>query len=318
MNEHPTIDKLVGPYLVYRRSLGYRLEGADPLLRRFAAFAVQHGRDIFLTTALALEWAMEPKDVTSSYRCRLLSMVRGFAQYCAAFDPRTEIPPSGLLGPTRERPAPYIYSAAEIQTLLAAARALRPPGALRSHTYAVLLGLLASTGIRIGEALRLNSSDVHWDPSALIIRNSKRLSERLVPLHASTGEALQKYAGLRLAYLKDPAFPLFFITDKGGPLKHVTVSQTFRLLRAQAGIRVAGRRQPRIHDLRHTFACTRMLRWHKQGIGLDQALPALSAYLGHVQPTDTYWYLSGTSELLAACGERFEQYVQRYSRGENP
>ena len=318
MNEYPTIHELVEPYLAYRRSLGYKLQGKESWLRSFAAFAVRRGQGSPLTTALALEWATESKDATPSYQSHRLSMVRAFAQYCAAFDPRTEIPPSGLIGPSRQRPAPYIYSAAEIQALLAAARALHPPDALRPHTYVVLLGLLASTGIRIGEALRLCISDVRWDESALTIRNSKRLSERMVPLHASTVEALRGYAERRPAYLKDPAFPLFFISDKGGPLRHVTVGGVFRLLRAQAGIRVVGRRQPRIHDLRHTFACTRMLQWHKEGVCLDQALSSLSAYLGHVQPTDTYWYLSGIPELLAACGERFEQYAQRYLRGENP
>ena len=318
MNEYPTIQELVEPYLAHRRSLGYKLQGAESSLRSFATFAARRGQSSPLTTDLALEWATKSKDAAPEYQCHRLSAVRCFARYCAAFDARTEIPPSGLLGPSHERTTPYIYSAQEILALLAAARSLQPPHALRPHTYVVLLGLLASTGIRIGEALRLCITDVRWEESALIIRNSKRISERVVPLHASTVEALRGYADRRPAYLEDPAFPLFFISDKGGPMKHVTVSGVFRLLRAQAGIRVVGCRQPRIHDLRHTFACTRMMQWHKEGIPVDQALPALSAYLGHVQPTDTYWYLSGIPELLAAYGERFEQYAQRLLRGENP
>jgi integrase len=243
-------------------------------------------------------------------------VARTFARYCAAFDPRTEIPPSGLLASGRRRPAPYIYSPAEIQALLKAARALRPVDGLRPHTYAVLLGLLASTGIRIGEALRLTVDDVRWDASALSIRNSKRISERLVPLHSSTLDELRKYAQRRPIYLTDPAMPIFLVSGLGRPLGHSGVLRVFHRLRDQAGIQKSGGRQPRIHDLRHTFACIRMLQWHREGVPLDQAILSLSAYLGHVQPTDTYWYLSSIPDLLDACGERFEQYTERHWRGD--
>jgi integrase len=262
-----------------------------------------------------LEWATESKNDTPFNQARKLSAVRAFARYCATFDSRTEIPPPKLLGSTHRRPTPHIYSPEEIESLLKAARALHPPDRLRPQTYAVLLGLLASTGIRIGEAIRLCLDDVRWEESALVIRNSKRLTERLVPLHASTLEAIKTYAQRRRAYLREPSFARFFINDNGGALRHDQILRVFRRLRAKAGIGGTGRGQPRIHDLRHTFACTCFLQWQKEGVSLDQAILSLSAYLGHVAPTDTYWYLTGITQLLDTCGERFEQYAKRQAAG---
>jgi integrase len=317
MNNHP-ISSLVERYLAFRQTLGYDVRRDAELLRSFEAFLARRRHSGPLTTALALEWATEPKHAARSYQVLRLGVARNFARYCAGFDPRTEIPPSGLLKRGCRRPAPYIYSPDEIQALLKTARALRPRDGLRPHTYAALLALIACTGIRVGEAIRLCAGDVQWKESALIIRNSKRLTERLVPLHSSALDALREYAQRRSGYVADPAFPRFFIADNGCPLNRINVGQSFRRLCARAGIRRAKGHQPRIHDLRHTFACMRMLQWHREGVPIDQALLTLSAYLGHVQPTDTYWYLTAIPELLSACTERFERYMQRHLEGGQP
>jgi integrase len=318
MNTHCLTLERVEQYLDHCRTLGYEMRGRQTMLRRFVAFASQRAPGSPLTTDLALAWATESKDHAPSYQARKLSTVRTFARYCAIFDARMEIPSLNLLGNTHRRPAPYIYSPEEVQSLLEAARALRPADALRPQTYAVLLGLLASTGIRIGEAIRLDADDVRWADSAMVIRNSKRLTERLVPLHASTLEALTAYAQRRRVYLHDPSFTRFFISDNGGAISHREILRVFGRLRVRAGIGGKGRRQPRIHDLRHTFACMRLLQWQKEGVALDQAILSLSAYLGHREPTDTYWYMTGIPELLDACGERFEQYAKGRAAGGRP
>jgi integrase len=243
-----------------------------------------------------------------------LSAVRTFARYCAAFDPRTEIPPK-LLGVRYHRRIPYIYSMTEIVALMKAARALRPGNGLHPHTYNALIGLLASTGIRVGEATRLELADVRWEDSALLIRKSKRVKERWVPVHSSTLDALRRYARRRSVCLANPPVSRFFINNVGRPLTYHRTKRTFRLLCAAAGIMGTGKGKPRIHDLRHTFVCMRLLQWHKEGVSLDQGMLALSAYLGHAEPTNTYWYLSTIPELLDACGKRFEEQTLRRIKG---
>jgi len=315
MNSQPITMDRVDQYLAQCGTLGYEMQGRRAMLRRFVAFVSRRAPGSPVTTALALEWATQSQFDTPVHQARKLSAVRTFARYCAVDDPRTEVPPENLLGKTRRRPAPYIYSPQEIQSLLNAAWNLRPPDALRPQTYAVLLGLLACTGIRIGEAIRLRLGDVRWQEPALIIRDSKRLSERLVPLHDSAANTLQAYVQRRSIYLQDASCDRFFINDNGGPLCHDQILRVFRRLRANVGIGGTGRGQPRIHDLRHTFACRRVIQWQRDGVPLDKAITSLSTYLGHIAPTDTYWYLTGIRELLQACGERFEQYAERQAKG---
>ena len=319
MRSHITKFDRIEQYLAHRQNLGFGIEDLKTLLRSFVVYANRRSPAAFVTTSAALEWATGSKPISPSTQARRLSVVRNFARYCTAFDPRTEIPPPKLLGSGRRRAAPYIYSMTEIQTLLKAARTLRPANALRPHTYTVLIGLIASTGIRVGEAIRLGIDDVRWKESALVIRNSKRVKERLVPLHSSALAALQAYAQLRSAYLAESSISSFFITDWGKPLNRVTVRHIFGQLCVAAGIGDAKRRRPRIHDLRHTFACRRLLQWHKDGLSLDAGMMSLSAYLGHVEPTNTYWYLTAIPELLDACGKRFEQQsLRRLAGGHRP
>jgi integrase len=244
------------------------------------------------------------------YQARRLQVVRCFARHCAIFDPATEIPPEGLLGRAQRRVTPHIYTEAELSALLAAARGLRSPTGLRAQTYATLVGLLSCTGLRIAEALNSSRADVDPCQAALTIRETKFRKSRLVPLHPTAAPALRAYARLRDRCHPSPRADAFFVSEAGTPLCYSTVRITFRKLRtALPGPTPAGRRAPRIHDLRHAFACRRLLRWYAEGVDLDHAVLARSTYLGHAQVSDTYWYLTGVPELLDLAGGRFERFA---------
>jgi integrase len=195
--------------------------------------------------------------------------------------------------------------------LLRAAAALSPLGGLRPRTYVALFGLLACTGLRVSEALRLAWADVDLATRVLTIRETKFHKTRLVPLHPSACRALRRYAAHRDRVHPRPVHPRFFLSQAGTPLAYSTVRTTFRHLRQALGWCGAGGRPPRIHDLRHAFVCHRLQRWHQDGADVEQHLVALSTYLGHAKVSDTYWYLTGTPGLLGATAARFEHFVQR-------
>jgi integrase len=292
-------------YLAYRRQLGYALHNAGYLLLRFAGYADRVGHRGPLTTALAVRWARRPRKAAAVYWARRLDIVRGFARYRALFDPATEIPPERILGPAYRRITPHIYSEAELAARRAAARRLPPATGLRPHAYVTLFGLLACTGLRRSEALRLDRSDVDWQRNLLTIRQGKFRKSRLVPLHASAAQALRGYAARRDRLGRGAPAAASFVTGRGSRLCGATARAAFGILRAQlAWSARGGRRGPRIHDLRHTFACRRLLQWYTQGVAVDQAVAALSTYLGHTTVRDTYWYLTGTPGLLALAAAR--------------
>jgi integrase len=219
----------------------------------------------------------------------------------------------GLLGgfPRRRKP-PHIYSDGEIADLLRAAAALRPPGGLRPQTYVTLFALLAATGLRISEARRLTTHDVDLEAGRLVIRESKFRKSRLVPLHPTAVTGLRRYADLRDRYAGLPRSERFFRTEHAVELKQRAVESSFERLRVRLGWTAQGRtRRPRIHDLRHTFAVRRLLRWYEEGADLDRKLLALATYLGHTKVADTYWYLSAIPELLAITSKRFEHFARR-------
>jgi integrase len=301
---------LVEEYLEYRRRLGVRLRVEGWLLKAFARYADDSDHRGPLTTELAVRWARLPAHATPTYQARRLRVLRGFARYRAIFDPGTEIPPEGLLGPASRRPTPHIYTEAEQSALLAAARRLKSPTGLRPRTYATLIGLLSCTGLRISEALRLSRDDVDWGQRTLTIRQTKFHKSRLVPLHPTTVQALETYARFRDQCHPIPGTDAFFVSERGTPPTYGTVDHTFGELRTHLpGPPRPEGRAPRIHDLRHTFACQRLLRWYAEGVALDHAILSLSTYLGHAQVSDTYWYLTTVPELLAIAAARFEQFA---------
>jgi integrase len=307
----PTMADRVKGYLAYRRALGYQLHIEGQMLFSFARYADQSGHRGPLTTELALRWARLPERRTRLYQARRLEVVRTLARYLAAREPGTEVPPRGLLGPAHGRGPVYIFSEADIAALIQAAMTLTPAQGLRPRTYATLIGLLACTGLRIAEALALRAGDLDWGTGVLTVRRTKFNKSRLVPLHPSAIGPLRDYAGARdRRHPSRPDTP-FFVSDAGRPLPYGTVRHTFHVLLRQAlpGAAPVGRVRPRLHDLRHAFACRRLLAWYREGTDIDRAIDQLSAYLGHAKISDTYWYLTGLPELLELAGRRFEQFT---------
>ncbi len=303
-------------YLAYRRKLGFKLRTEGYLLLTFARFADQIKHRGAITTELALQWARLPENTTPLYQARRLEVVRCFAKYRAIFDPNTQIPPDGILGPAHRRTQPYIYSDQQIAQLLRATAKLSPIGGLRPRTYGTLFGLLACSGLRISEALALTRRDVDLERQTLIIRESKFHKSRLVPLHPSACRSLLKYAQFRDRRWQMPMTPAFFLGEHGTALNYSTVETTFSNLRNGLGWALPrGRRRPRIHDLRHTFACRRLLKWHKEGRDIEHAVAALSTYLGHAKVTHTYWYLTGIPELFAVTAKNFERFTRSMQGG---
>lgn len=291
-------------YLTIRRALGFILAEPGGLLRRFVTYVEQEGAS-FITTELALRWAMQP-DCQPAHWAKRLSMVRGFARYMSALDARTEIPACSLLPYRFRRTQPYLYTDEEIARLIRAAKKLPSPLRLRAATYSTLFGLLAVTGMRVSEPIGLDRDDVDLSRGILTVRRTKFGKTRMLPLHGSTLEALRRYVERR-----DRLFPKtrsFFVSERGTRLTVWSVRKTFVLLSRQVGLRGPDDSYgPRLHDLRHRFAVQTLLRWYRTDIDVERHLPELSTYLGHVHVADTYWYISAVPELLQLATLRLEQ-----------
>ena len=291
-------------YLRIRRQLGFELERDGRQLEKFVSFLELAGAR-HITTELALAWAKLPVEATPHRWRQRVGIVRGFARYLATIDPHSEVPSKDLLPARRHRVAPYLYSQAEIEALMGAARMLTPP--LRAATFETLIGLMATSGLRLGEALGLDRADVDLDDGALHVRAAKQSKQREVPLHHTTTEALREYARARDRHRPKPTTHALFVSKQGQRLTDSAVHSTFPILIRQVGLEGAGERvRPRPHDLRHTFAMRTLLEWHRVGVEVDRQLPLLSTYLGHVHPEDTYWYLQAAPELLGLVGQRLD------------
>jgi integrase/recombinase XerD len=264
----------------------------------------------FITADLALSWATRRPTEASPEWTRRLGVVRHFAQYCAAHDPRTVAPPRDLALRRYQRPTPYIYRDDEIARLLDAAARLPSKIGLRPQTFTTLFGLYAVTGLRCREPLQLDRHDVDWRNGVLTIRGAKFGKSRFVPLHPTTVEALRAYAACRDRLCREPESPSFFLSDRGARLTHWAVRATFVSLSRRIGLRGPGdSRGPRLHDLRHRMAVNTLLRWYEEGIDVERRLPSLATYLGHAHITDTYWYLTATPELLQRAMLRLDEPV---------
>ena len=300
---------LLEEYLATRRALGNRLVLPGRLLKRFVDFAVQDEIP-FITTECALQWATEPRDVQPAQWANRLSMVRGFARYAHGVDPRHEVPPQGLLSGRYRRRAPYLYRDTEVAALIAAARALSGTTGLRPLTYATMLGLLSVTGMRVSEVLNLDRDDVDLTGGVLSVRDSKFGKSRYLPVHASTTQALHRYARHRGRLCPHPLVPAFFLAERGTRITEWALRRTFAKLSKQVGLRTSSKSHgvgPRLHDLRHRFAVNTLLRWYRDEVDVERHIPRLATWLGHAHVSDTYWYLTATPELLHLAARRVDR-----------
>lgn len=290
----------VRAYLELRRAMGYKLHIEGGMLLNFARYADASGHRGPLTRTLALRWAAKPRRADALYRARRLEVVRVFARHQAVLEPSTQIPPRHVFGPAHRRRAPHLYSTADISHLLRGAAKLS--GRLRPKTYRTLIALMACTGLRISEALALELHDVDLKGGVLTVRESKYHHTRLVPLHRSALAPLRRYAKARAKIF--PAAQHFFVSDRGQRFAYTTVRIVFHQL-ARALTPNSGRPNVRLHDLRHTFACRMLLRFQRSKLGAEGRIAILSRYLGHKRVSDTYWYLTGTPDLLRQTTQTF-------------
>lgn len=301
----------VSDYLALRRALGYKLEAHGRVLPQFVEFLEQRQATV-ITTASALEWATEPANASIVWWHQRLAIVRGFARYLQASDPRHEVPPINLLPAKFRRAVPYLYSEAEIESLMHAAERISPP--LKAATYQTLIGLLAVTGMRIGEAVALDRSDVELSAARLTVRHAKNGRSREVALHPTTVAALDAYARVRDELCPRAKDQSFLVTTTGMRLHRRSVWNEFDRLRRATGLDpdTLGRRA-RIHDIRHTFVLRTLLGWYREERDVEAQVPLLSTFLGHVHPSDTYWYFEGAPQLLALAAERLERTWEQRS-----
>ena len=284
-------------YLRLRGLLGHNLDDHHRLLPRFVAYLDSVGAST-VTIEAAVAWSTDGVDPTTTNGPRRMTVARGFARHMAGLDESTEIPPVALV-PMRQRwRPPFLFSTADIDTLMEAAGRRR--WRLPSATYPTLFGLLASTGMRVGEALRLEPDDLDHTNAVIVVRESKFGKSRLVPVLPVTITVLDDYISARDRLLRvERTSGRLFVSSRGGPLIYPVVQQVFRDLCDRNGIGADAARPARIHDLRHTFAVRVLTGWYRDGDDIEARLPALSTYLGHRDPRSTYWYLSAAPELLA-------------------
>jgi integrase/recombinase XerD len=293
-------------YLRLRRALGHQLADSGRLLPRFVAYLDAMAAST-ITVDIALAWVQQPEaDPSSSVWLRRMTAVRGFARHMSGIDAATEVPPLGLVTFRRRWRPPFIYSEADVLALMAEVPRLIPTP-LRAATFQTMIGLLAATGMRVGEAIALRRVDIDWSDGVAVVRGAKFNKSRELPFDSTTLQALGAYAGLRDRLVPDPSSPTFFVSRKGTPLIYTDFGEKFRQLVRASGVGTGSPFPARVHDLRHSFAVNTLIRWYRQGENVGALLPRLSTYLGHLTPGYTYWYLSAAPELLELAAARLEK-----------
>jgi site-specific recombinase XerD len=304
-----SLKQALNDYLSIRRSLGYQLRKHEGLLLNFVAHLQAEGSP-YITRELALRWATQPAKAELATWAGRLGMVRRFALWHSTIEPRTEIPPVGLLPYRYRRQPPHIYSDQEIEKLLRRTQQLPSPKGLRAHTYTTLFGLLVATGMRVNEALGLDRPDVDLTLGILHLRRTKFGKSRYVPVHLSTAEALKKYAETRDHIFPAPSTPAFFLSERGRRITASIAHYTFAKLSQRIGLRAGAKGRghgPRLMDMRHRFAARTLIHWYRAGLDVERELPKLATYLGHVHINHTYWYLEAVPELLQLATDRLIQ-----------
>jgi integrase len=304
------MQRRVQAYLTYRRTLGFALYQQGFILRRFARFAERSGHRGPLTPQIILRWL---ESSPSNYDASKLSAVRNFAKHLALNDGRSQVPGSHLVAPHPRRKRPHIYTPEQIRQLLEATERFKLQHALAPLSYRTLFGLMAATGLRIGEATGLACGHVDLERGVLRVVRAKFHKSRLVPLHSTVVEVLRRYAAERDKYWEYRAEQHFFRSSWGHPISVESAQDVFCRVRDSLGWQNGNGEmgKPRLHDLRHTFACHRIQQWYQEGRNIHLHIHALATYLGHSDVTSTYWYLTATPELLATAGHRFENFAGR-------
>jgi integrase len=308
-----TMQSHAANYLSERRRLGFQLRGTGLAVMSFARYVDGLGYQGPLRVEVMADWARRDKwksDEPSTW-ARRLKMLRSFARYLQQFEARTEVPDDSTFGRIGQRLAPHIYSEQEIVDLLAVARRLGPAPGLRGASYEALFGLIASSGLRVSEAVHLLDADVDLKLGMLTVRQTKFAKSRQVPLHPSAVQALLRYRRMRNRYVELTDETPFFVGTRGKRLGYSLglrqVHRVFIGLRDQLRwVNRGAHDGPRIHDLRHAFVVRRVMLWHAQGVDVDQGMLALSTYVGHAMVTNTYWYLTGVPQLMAVAAAKFE------------
>lgn len=323
MSARISLKKRIDDYLSERRRLGFELRSLDTFLAGFADYVTKRHHRGALTVELMTDWVRLGKGGLGSPGtwARRLEKLRVFIHYLKQLEPDTEVPDESIFGTVPGRVAPHIYREEEIVELLAAARLLGPRGSLRPATFETLFGLMASSGLRISEAIHLRDVDVDLKRGMLTVRQTKFAKSRQLPLHPSTVEAMARYRRQRARHVPTTADTPFLIGNRGRrlgqPLGERQAHRVFNALRDSLGwVNRGAHEAPRLHDLRHTFAVRRMMLWHADGTDVDQMMLALSTYMGHAEIFYTYWYLTAVPELMALAGGKFEYFANPPGNGD--
>lgn len=298
-------------YVELRRGLGFRVGSQAQVLRAFDRFVADQHPDAPLTQTLALDFAANGGHSSAALAARRYHVVRLFADYVATFVPATPLFDPHAMTMPRRKPPPHIYTPQELARLLAGTAHVSTRHPLRGVTLHAMIGLAASSGLRIGEVAALDGLDVDLTTGVLAIRRSKFNKDRLVPVHPTTRETLREYAARRDAVFPTPRSPAFFLQQRGGRFSNHTIQMSFWELTRAVGLRGNTGKGPRFHDLRHTFAVRRLTAWYAAGLDVQALLPSLATYLGHGHYTDTAWYLTATPELLSLAAARAERAIDR-------
>ena len=300
------ITRQIEEYINYKRSLGYMIKIESQELRRFAKYTREIGYDGPVKSEIAMEWASIDKNFTRKYMARRLETIHTFAVYISAFDVEAQIPQKGVFGKAHMRTNPYIYTSEEVLSLMNSAEGLFSPDGIRAKTVSTAIGLMYATGIRVSELTSLRISDVRLDEGYIFINCSKFKKDRIVPLHPTAAAKLVEYRAFlenKIGNRNEDDY--FFVNSYGRRFNTRAFEYAFQLIRPIVFQNMD--KHIRLFDLRHTFACNTIKRWHKNGENVNQKLYLLSVYMGHAKPEDTYWYLSASPELLEIAVRKFEE-----------
>jgi len=299
----------VEKYLQERRDLGYALTIDGKILQQFAVYAAAQKAVLPLDIELVQQWASLAPSGSEIAIARRMSIVRAFSKYLHFIYPESSIVPTKLIGRTHRRLPPFIYKQCVVDACIEAASNLLPAYGIRPLTIRTMLGLLLSSGLRPGEAVRLHKDDVDLQNGMLTVMRSKNWHRRVVPLDKSAVASLKHYYDIRELFVPLKCVDSFFLMDNGEALNIETADHAFKVIRQNIGLnREINGRYPRLYDFRHTFVCRRIQAWYEAGVDVNAFIPKLSRYLGHKKIGDTYWYISATPELMKLTASRFERY----------